>query len=147
MAHAGSKWLGDEHCDDILEVCSKTLAKFNPGQIETLGKSMMQQLKVVDERWIDTHPALELAGTVSGIHYQVTWLVDLNAPYRLERHDQAGNSELTTLQEIHVDTAALAAPDSRNYEIIDYADLGDRERDPFVLKVQSHLVGGHWHSH
>jgi len=108
---------------------------------------VLQQLKVVDERWIDTHPALELAGTVSGIHYQVTWLVDLNAPYRLEKHDQAGNSELTTLQEIHVDTAALAAPDSRNYEIIDYADLGDRERDPFVLKVQSHLVGGHWHSH
>jgi hypothetical protein len=62
--------------------------------------------------------------------------------------DKKGNSEFTTLQEIIADPdGALVVPDSTHYEIIDYADLGDRERDPFVQRVQSHLVGGDWHTH
>lgn len=160
--HTGEVWLKDGktlfyqkvfHADHkIVEYQSADLDALNVAVNWHTNQLMidplvLQQLKVVDERWIDVHPALELAGTIAGIEYQVIWLVDLNAPYRLEKRDQAGNSELTTLQEIHAEATALTAPDSRSYEIIDYADLGDRERDPFVLKVQGHLVGGQWHSH
>ncbi len=113
-----------------------------------LNPTVLKQLKVEGEHWIDNHPALELAGTVDGIRYQVMWLVDLNIPQQLEKRDASGNHEITTLQDVQSGSASLqTAPDSRHYEIIDYADLGDRERDPFVVKVQSHLVGGDVHTH
>ena len=109
---------------------------------------VLAQLKVTDERWIDGHPALELEGTIDRIEYEVVWLVDLNIPWQLTKQDDAGNREHTRLQEVHTDAAAaLVAPNSSDYEAIDYADLGDRERDPFVLKIQNHLVGGHVHTH
>jgi hypothetical protein len=33
------------------------------------------------------------------------------------------------------------------YRFIEYSDLGDMERDPFVIKVQHSLLGAHEHSH
>lgn len=110
--------------------------------------AVLQQLQVTGEDWIDGHPALELTGTVDAITYAVVWLVDVNLPYSLEQHDASGNHERTRLQELHsTGDSALAAPNSRDYEIIDYADLGDRERDPFVLKIQGFLPGGQVHLH
>lgn len=110
--------------------------------------AVLQQLAVVDEDWIDGHPALELEGTVDGIQYEVIWLVDVNVPYTLEKQDAKGNQERTQLQALYsAGDITLLAPDSRDYEIIDYADLGDRERDPFVLKIQNYLPGGHVHAH
>lgn len=110
--------------------------------------AVLQQLAVVGEDWIDGHPALELEGTVDGIQYDVIWLVDVNVPYALEKQDENGNRERTRLQALYAaGDATLPAPDNRAYEIIDYADLGDRERDPFVLKIQHYLPGGHVHAH
>jgi hypothetical protein len=37
--------------------------------------------------------------------------------------------------------------DITQYRIIEYSDLGDMERDPFVMKVLNQIPGGHSHSH
>jgi hypothetical protein len=110
--------------------------------------AVLQQLAITGENWINGHPALELEGTVDGIEYEVVWLVDVNLPYRLEKHDANGNHEHTQLQALYpAGDTTLATADSGDYEIIDYADLGDRERDPFVQKIQHYLLGGEVHSH
>lgn len=141
------------HADrKIVEYQSADLDALNvPVQWRTnelmIDPQVLQQLLVEDERWIDGHPALELSGTVDGIEYEVVWRVDLNLPQQLSKQDAAGNRETTRLLDAQVLTPSTAAPDSSQYEIIDYADLGDRERDPFVLKVQNQLPGGHVHAH
>ena len=38
-------------------------------------------------------------------------------------------------------------PASADYDILDYADLGDHERDPFVMRVQADEGGRHLHGH
>lgn len=109
---------------------------------------VLQQLTVKGKHWIDGHPTLVLRGKVNDIDYDLVWLVDLNIPYRLDKRDPAGNRERTQLLEVHAGIASpLQAPDTKSYEIIDYTDLGDRERDPFVIKIQHHLLGGPMHSH
>lgn len=161
--HTGEVWLKDSntlfyqklfHADHkIVEYQREDLGALNvkvnwQTNAMMIDPAVLQQLSVTGEDWIDGHPALELKGIVDGIEYEVVWLVDVNLPYMLEKHDARGNRERTQLQTLHsaADTT-LPAPDSRDYEIIDYADLGDRERDPFVLKIQHHLLGGHAHSH
>lgn len=108
-----------------------------------LDPAILQQLHVTGEDWIDGHPALALSGTVNAIDYDVVWLIDLNLPHAITKHDAEGNREQTQLRALE----QTPMPDNRNYEVIDYADLGDRERDPFVLKIQDHLIGGHAHRH
>jgi hypothetical protein len=36
---------------------------------------------------------------------------------------------------------------SEGYGVLDFADLGDNERDPFVVRVQAHMGVGHGHGH
>lgn len=141
------------HADrKIVEYQSADLDALNvPVQWRTnelmIDPQVLQQLQVEDEHWIDGHPALELSGTVDGIEYDVVWRVDLNLPQQLSKQDAAGNRETTRLLDAQLLSSSTAPPDSSQYEIIDYADLGDRERDPFVLKVQNQLPGGHAHAH
>lgn len=158
----GEIWLQDRnmvfyqklfHADrKIVEYQSADLDALNvPVQWRTnelmIAPQVLQQLTVADERWQDGHPLLELEGTVDGIDYAVEWRSDLNLPQSLSKQDAHGNRETTRLLEAQPLASATVAPDSSRYEIIDYADLGDRERDPFVLKIQNQLPGGHVHSH
>ncbi len=158
----GEIWLQDRnmvfyqklfHADrKIVEYQSADLDALNvPVQWRTnelmIAPQVLQQLTVADERWQDGHPLLELEGTVDGIDYAVEWRTDLNLPQYLSKQDAHGNRETTRLLDATALAQAAPAPDSSRYEIIDYADLGDRERDPFVLKIQNQLPGGHVHSH
>lgn len=142
------------HADrKIVEYQSADLDALNvPVQWRTnelmIDPQVLQRLQVDDERWIDGHPALELSGTVDGIEYEVVWRVDLNLPQQLRKQDADGNRETTRLLKAELRAQArLQQPDSSGYDIIDYADLGDRERDPFVIAIQNQLPGGHAHSH
>jgi hypothetical protein len=107
------------------------------------------QLKPVDERWIDGHPARVYRGTVDKQKVEIVWLVDINLPQSIVRHDLDGKLiEQTTLAELQPLTGSKwPCRCGDGYEIIDYADLGDRERDQFVMRVQSQLPGGDFHRH
>lgn len=142
------------HADrKIVEYQSADLDALNvPVQWRTnelmIDPQVLQQLQVDAENWSDGHPVLELSGTVDGIEYEVVWRVDLNLPQQLSKQDADGNRETTRLLNVELMAQASAQqPDSSGYEIIDYADLGDRERDPFVIRIQNQLPGGHAHTH
>lgn len=113
-----------------------------------LEPQVLQQLTVRGQRWQDGHPLLELEGTVNQIAYRVDWRTDLNLPQYLRKQDARGNRETTRLRQVQpLAQATVTPPDSQGYDVIDYADLGDRERDPFVIRIQQQLPGGDVHHH
>lgn len=108
---------------------------------------LLQSLALVETGWRDGYPFRRFKGEVAGSALEITWRLDLNLPLQIRRGD-GGHVEITEL------TAAYPLAESpwvrRNrtgYDIIDYADLGDRESDPFVARVQGQLPGGHVHRH
>lgn len=158
----GEVWMQDKnmvfyqkvfHADKkIVEYQSADLESLNvPVEWRTnelmLAPEVLMALKIKNSRWQDGFPVLSLQGRVNGIDYEVDWRTDLNLPLSLRKTDAAGNCEITRLLDARPLAQAPAAPDNRVYEIIDYADLGDRERDPFVIKIQNQLPGGHAHAH
>ena len=108
---------------------------------------VLQQLPEVGTEWVDGHPVRRYRGTVDGQQFDVQWLVDLNMPYAIVR-THADEQEVTQLQAVYpLAQSPWQYNNGEDYELIDYADLGDRERDPFVLKIQSQLPGGNVHHH
>lgn len=109
--------------------------------------SVLRALAEQDAGWRDGYPYRRYAGTVDGERLDVVWRVDLNLPVVLER-ERAEFRERTELKAAHaLASAPWRRPDQTDYDVIDFADLGDRERDPFVLRVQAQLPGGDVHHH
>jgi hypothetical protein len=97
--------------------------------------------------WQDNYPYRRYAGVIDGTRWDITIRTDLMLPVSIDRqHD--GGRELTMLKSVYAADAAPWQPtDAGQYEVIDFSDLGDRERDPFVQKIQGQLPGVHAHSH
>jgi hypothetical protein len=66
------------------------------------------------------------------------WWVDDKVPAVIQRVDQ-GNSLTTRLVAVHL----LPPPSTTNYRHIDFADIGDKESDPFIQSILPKLKGSH----
>ena len=89
------------------------------------------------------YPWIRLAGTHNSVKWDVTLRTDLMLPMTVRRESDTEVEQLTL-----VSAAPLAQADWRpeaveTYGVLDFADLGDNERDPFVLRVQNHLGIAH----
>ena len=106
---------------------------------------LLKSLTEVDRGWRGDAPFRRYRGDVNGVSWDVTFRVDLLVPLELERTEQ-GTHQHTELVAIHgLNDAPWTATPSDHYDLIDFADLGDRATDPFVMKVQSQF--GHTHAH
>lgn len=95
----------------------------------------------------DGTPVREYRGSAAGAEWHVIVRLDLALPVLIER-ETGGLSERTELLQAYVLAAAPWPPTAGDsYDIIDYADLGDKEYDPFVVKVQAQYGHDHGHSH
>lgn len=109
--------------------------------------AVLQSLRLEETGWRDGYPYRRYRGVANGEKLDVVWRVDLNLPAVLER-ERADYRERTVLKAAHALAASpWARQDQSDYEVIDFADLGDRERDPFVLRVQAQIPGGDLHHH
>ncbi len=106
---------------------------------------ILDQLSAGDLEWPDNHPVREYRGKIGDSQWHIVMRMDLGLPILVEReHD--GVSEHTELLNAYELTKSPWQPAQTNdYDIIDYADLGDKEYDPFVIKVQAQM--GHEHHH
>jgi hypothetical protein len=106
---------------------------------------LLEQLTASAIDQSDGYPVRDYAGTVAGTQWHIILRMDIGLPVLIER--QQGNfSEHTELLQAYALINAPWQPTSTNgYDVIDYADLGDKESDPFVIKVQSQM--GHDHHH
>ncbi len=100
---------------------------------------LLPQLSLRSTGWQGDVPYHRYVGEVGHTQWDITLRTDLMLPIKIVRtHD--GIRETTLLQQAHVLADAPSAPTRfDNYEVIDFADLGDRTHDPFVVKVQSQL--------
>jgi hypothetical protein len=87
------------------------------------------------------------SGELDGISYEVLWLPQLSIAARVI----AKQGKQKTVTEIHALYVNQQAPfsfsDITHYRTIEYTDLGDMERDPFVMKIQHELLDHHGHLH
>jgi hypothetical protein len=106
---------------------------------------ILASLEEVEAGWDGDAPFRRYRGNVGGVTWDVKFRVDLLVPLVIERTDR-GVRQRTELRELHALAAApwRATPSDR-YDLVDFADLGDRATDPFVIKVQNELGASHVH--
>ncbi len=110
-----------------------------------LDQQLLQQLSASDIEWSEGYPVREYHGKVAETEWHIIMRMDIALPVLIERQ-QADFSERTELLQAYaLGNAAWQPTPTHGYDVIDYADLGDKESDPFVIKVQSQM--GHDHHH
>jgi len=108
-----------------------------------LDQKLLAQLTAGDLEWSDGYPTREYQGKVAETQWHIVIRMDLGIPMLIERQHE-GFSERTELLNAYALSAAPWQPTATTgYDIIDFADLGDKEYDPFVIKVQAQM--GHDH--
>ena len=98
--------------------------------------------------WRDGYPYRRYAGAIGEVAWDITVRTDRMLPTRIERRDADRRVEtVELLRSFEFGQSPWQPAASADYDIIDYADLGDHERDPFVMRVQAQAGGGHMHGH
>jgi hypothetical protein len=107
---------------------------------------LLRHLNVESSREKDGMTLRRYKGIYGDAQWDITLRLDAMLPQRIERK-QGARIERIELRELHALAQAPWQPtSSRDYGCIDFADLGDHERDPFVIRLQS-LGAAHAHSH
>lgn len=100
---------------------------------------LLKRLNLRRAGWKGDVPYRRYVGESDGSQWDITIRTDLMLPTSIVRnHD--GAREQTLLQNAYrLDNAPWSPTASADYEVIDFTDLGDRQSDPFVVKVQGQL--------
>ncbi|TPW17726.1 MAG: Uncharacterized protein FD130_549 [Halothiobacillaceae bacterium] len=112
-------------------------------------KLLGTHLKRSGEQTVDNQRVERYAGTVDGVSTEVLWLPEMKLPVRIDKI-QGGVAVSLRLAECKPLASApwvmTSDAQMQSYKHLDYADLGDKENDPFVKSVISHNEGSH-HGH
>jgi hypothetical protein len=140
---------------------AKRIIEYYPGDLRALQSypEWQKLAGIIDPAWLGSfviakdevtilnRQARRYTGQVDGQEFDVLWLEQEQIPARVRRKNKE-YEEVVELKEIH---SPNESPWPRNetvgYELLDYADLGDKESDPFV---RTFLHGGgvaHEHAH
>lgn len=102
-------------------------------------QATIEQLKLRRASWRDGYPYRRFAGQIDDVQWDVTLRVDLMLATSIERRYR-GIREKIELAEVYPMADAPWVPkSSAGYEIIDFADLGDRANEPVVMQLESRL--------
>lgn len=110
-----------------------------------LDRQVLEQLSAGDIQWSDGYPIREYEGKVAESEWHIVMRMDIALPVLIERH-RSQDSERTELLHVYpLSDAPWHPTPTQGYDVIDFADLGDKEYDPFVARVLSQM--GHDHHH
>lgn len=116
-----------------------------PRQALVVDPQLLARLPLRRSGWREGYPYRRYVGASDGSQWDITIRTDLMLPTSILRK-RPDSEELTQLRQAHALQSAPWSPTPReNYEVIDFADLGDRQGDPFVVKVQEQLGRPHTH--
>lgn len=110
-----------------------------------LDKSTLEQLAAGEIEWSDGYPVREYQGKVADSEWHIVMRMDMGLPVLIERHDLHGSERTELLHAYPLNAAPWQPTPIKGYDVIDFADLGDKEYDPFVVKALSQM--GHHHQH
>lgn len=77
----------------------------------------------------------------------LNWLEREQIPALIDFTQQQQTLQTQLLAVYSPASAPWVPPDVRDYAVIDFADMGDKENDPFIQSIQHTLKGGYSHSH
>ena len=113
-----------------------------------LDPRVIKALREDDDGWRHGYPYRRYTGKVDNSHWDVTVRTDRMLPVRIERRVVNGWVEtVELLRSYEAGKTPWQPPNSSGYDLLDYADLGDHERDPFVMRIQALEGAGHVHDH
>ncbi len=108
-------------------------------------RQILEQLEAGDIEWSDGYPTRDYQGTVGETTWHIVMRMDLALPILIEREQQGFSERTELLSAYPLENAPWHPTSVQGYDIIDFADLGDKEYDPFVARVLSRM--GHSHAH
>ena len=107
-------------------------------------------LKEVSSRKATTGLVKVFRGTLDGVSTEVHWLVSISLPLLIERRDQSRRIVTRLIETWPVDAAPVPRSKTETlagYRRVDFADFGDKEKDPLVRKATRVAGRQHLHSH
>ena len=104
-------------------------------------------MKEVSSRKTNTGLVKVFRGTLDGVLTEVHWLASISLPSLIQRRDQSRRIVTRLVETWAVDAAPVARSRTETlagYRRVDFADFGDKEKDPLVRKAtrvadQQHL--------
>ena len=106
---------------------------------------LFSRLPMTNSGWRDGYPFRRYSGEIDGVALDIILRIDLMLPLLVDRR-KGGIRQRTELEEAHaLNDAPWQPTPGSTYPLIDFADLGDHERDPFVRRVQTQLGIDHKH--
>ncbi|WP_445366544.1 hypothetical protein ACH5Y9_14440 [Methylomonas sp. BW4-1] len=110
-----------------------------------LDSQLLDKLTAEEIEWTDGIPTREYSGKVTDTEWHLVMRLDLALPALIERQQGEFTERTELLQAYSLSAAPWQPTPIDSYDVIDFADLGDKESDPFVIKVQAQM--GHEHHH
>lgn len=106
---------------------------------------LIAALKEVDAGWRNGFPFRRYQGQAQNAEWAIDVRTDLMLPMRIERENAAIHETIVLVNAYPLASAPWQPTPVDNYNVIDFADIGDMAYDPFVKKVESLLGGVHHH--
>lgn len=137
----------------------KQVIEYTPGDLRVIGtefdwsaiatllsKAMKAVLVEGDREQVLGRPAIHYQSSNPDAPLEITWFDHEQLPALIKRNDH-GHTITTRVIGIYP-LAESPWPYNRaaNYRYTDFADIGDKESDPFIQLIQHKIKGGHSHS-
>jgi hypothetical protein len=110
-------------------------------------EAALRALPVVESGIQDGQRWWRHEGMWQDARWEILWREDLQLPAMLQRSAGDERERITLRGSWAPGTAPWPQPNVENYRVIDFADLGDHERDPVVQRIQKRIGAGHAHAH
>lgn len=104
---------------------------------------VLKQLKQTATTTLFAQQVKIYQGQLNGVDIKITWLVEAKIPAEIQRIYPDKQVILVLKKFMPLEKSTLVRPDFSQYEVMDYADIGDNEADP-VLKA---IMPQHDHDH
>ena len=108
---------------------------------------LLQQLRLGKAGRTGAIPYQDFSGEIEGVKWRVRMRKDLMLPVRIERRSASETLRIELIESHPLAQAPWSPPAAEGYGMVDFADLGDHERDPFVQRLQAYMGIGHGHEH
>jgi hypothetical protein len=112
-----------------------------------LNQAMMASLLTSDREEVLGHPAIRYQNNDPDQPLEITWLEQVQLPAMIKRTEH-GHTIITRITAIYPLTQSpWPYQRSAEYRYTDFADIGDKENDPFIKSILPKIKGGHSHAH
>ncbi len=136
---------GVEFFDDDLRMLN--LIPHWPSTQGMVDVSVLERLKLIKSTERHAIPMQYYQGEIDGVRWRIEIRTDLMLPTVIEYKSNRQQQTIRLVSVYPLQQAPWQPGHLAGYPLIDFADFGDMENDPFVRRVEALLRVGHQHKH